>query len=283
MTEQLKISCGSTTATIVPSAGGLLAQVMVGQKNLFAPPFVQPTSFPGWPSGGCPILFPWAGRVWHKDVLGQFAWDGQIGEMPIHGNLYQTSTTVAAIGNDFVELQMPSFRLGNLKTSPEISMKIQYRIHHFQLQINLRLTGVSGSFPCAPGIHPFFALGNQKNWRCEIDAELEQDVTDRGLASLPMPTTTHRHDVYASKMQSRIFSELNTNTVSLANEAERIYVQSEPKADVVVVYRAPDSSFFCLEPWAALPNAVASQNGITLLHAGKTLDFQWTIGWKNLP
>jgi|GEM_PF-1695158 galactose mutarotase-like enzyme len=277
MTRLIELASKDVTATINPSAGALLEQLQIHRRSLFTRPFVDSTPFAGWPSGGCPTLFPWAGRVWHEDRIGHFRWNDQIGEMPIHGNLYQESASVTRMGNDFAEFEMPHFRLGNLAKSPSCSIRIRYQLLSQGIRINLRVTAVTGTFPMAPGIHPFFAVSKNESWHCEINARLQHDVTARGLASLPMPTSQKEHDIFAPYMKSHIFSGMDSDRLTLANDEFSISIRSKPKNDVVVVYRSPHDHFFCLEPWQALPNAVANHSHLDLVAAGSMHEYEWEI------
>ena len=78
----------SISVKILPKRGALVSSLIVRDKEVIhqAEDFdVEATS---WPSGGIPVLFPFAGRVFNGPVQGEYLIDGEVYRMPIHGFVY---------------------------------------------------------------------------------------------------------------------------------------------------------------------------------------------------
>src|SRR4051812_40744715 len=102
----IKSSDGGT-CTILPSRGGLITSWKIPHDNGSREMLWMPKSFPdtGWPNGGIPLMFPFAGRVWHQGKMGAYEVGDVVASMPLHGFLYLRSMTVAHQSAGSVALQ----------------------------------------------------------------------------------------------------------------------------------------------------------------------------------
>ena len=106
-------SAGSSTAVLLPERGGLLTQLTLrdeGGKS--AQVLWLPESFSaaesGWPGGGMPLLFPFAGRQFHHGTPLHYALGGRSYHMPLHGFAYALAWSVSRHSDTSAELVLRS-------------------------------------------------------------------------------------------------------------------------------------------------------------------------------
>jgi galactose mutarotase-like enzyme len=67
----LLLKTKASRATVLPQRGGLVSSLYLGSAGrdlLWLPQNFDETAS-SWPGGGLPLLFPFAGRVWHQGEL----------------------------------------------------------------------------------------------------------------------------------------------------------------------------------------------------------------------
>ncbi len=281
MTRTHVIRAGDDVAEF--GRNGLLSSWCVGlnqsQWSVLYPPYQQPSLIPDWPSGGCPILYPWAGRVWSDDQMGDFEFNGRKGHSAIHGYAYLRTQQLEHRTTDsltFVLEGAPdtSFPWRNLT-------KITYTLSKRRLEIEISTCNLDQTaMPIAPGIHPFFDLGVASEWCVTIPAKKAYAVTDRGLAGQERSIIIEDRPCSDPELQSLILGELKSNSATLQHTLSGRTIDIEWVSDqskFVVLWVNSEAGYFCLEPWSGLPDAVHNGQGLQCLASGETKTFHYVL------
>jgi galactose mutarotase-like enzyme len=268
------LKAGNSTLAI--GANGLLQQWTYrhasGEWPVFQPPDPRGSAIPHWPSGGCPVLFPWAGRCWWKDRLGDFSFDGRQGSTFIHGFAYRHPVSFADSTEDAVTLSLHTD--GNDAFFPwRQTTRISYQCKGAQLAIQIETHNQDNApMPIAPGIHPFFALGKLADWQVSIPAQASFAVTERGLAGVETAVQINGMSCDQPALRSVILGQLRSDSATLncRRNGRRITVRwDSTKTHCVVLWVDGEAGYFCLEPWSALPDAVHHRLGLQVLAPGE--------------
>ena len=155
-------------------------------------------------------------------------------------------------------------------------------------QKNLQDQGASGEgMPVAPGFHPFFKVplrtgGRWSECFLESRAETLVRVTPQGLAGKAVALEPHQrpHPLQGPEFQNSILTDLQDTSCSLVDRDHRMALEikwssQDPFKHLVLWTQASDQTpaFFCVEPWTALPDALAPGHGAIWLQKGQSLDF----------
>jgi galactose mutarotase-like enzyme len=232
--------------------------------------------------GGNPVLFPFIARhfVDGKNELWRDA-AGTIRPMPQHG--FARDAKFAVIDDEGKEtLRM---RLTNSKETEalypftfEFDVVVRLR-PGAKLEVRFETTNIGTSpLPYYAGHHFYFALPHDErgDWTLEIPSEAwgrqgadgsviheparqdelslgDRDIIDRYAIGPKEPTVTLRH----AKNNRRLIFEL-------------AHAGSVPWYAVTTWTQAPESDFYCVEPWLGLPNAIHHGEGLRWLAPAAT-------------
>ncbi|MDR0535785.1 MAG: hypothetical protein LBG65_05495 [Puniceicoccales bacterium] len=242
--------------------------------------------------GGNPILFPFCGRCYADGQ--RFFWsdpDGKIRPMPLHGIARQGRFSIVSASKNTLDALFHPSPDANEAYPFTYAFNVRYTFAELALECDLVLRNDdTRPIPWAPGHHPYFGLPwhpglaradyqasipAKKIWRHAADGKL---APHPGLASL-------QPDFADPGLSDAIHTRLRTNIVTFGPRSgeENISLQigedSVPDARTTCVTwtAAPDSPFYCVEPWAAPPNAPALKNGLRWVPPGATDTFHIRI------
>lgn len=282
-------------ATILPGRGGLLQSLVLtdregkARETLYIPEnFSENES--GWPGGGAPIMFPFAGRTFHDDRPFMYELNGQVYNMPLHGfswakpwrSVKQDAASVTLLQEDDSgtrELFPFSWRQeANYSLQPD-KITIDYRVTNLG-----SLAAAFAPMPVAVGIHPYFKLDSKDGDALLLcDANEALQVTPSGAAGKRSP---HAHSGEELKLSEPIYRNLiltgltakQAGLKAISTGAVTLLTWSkESPIQYVVLWRKDEEPFHCIEPWMGLPDAVSNGNGLKTLSKGETLAMQFEI------
>ena len=257
-----------------------------------------------WPEGsaipfyGCPLLFPFAGRVWEK-TKGPGFWQSEdegVFAMQPHGFAHTELSWEA-------ESSTPSSVV--LKTSSTPKTYKEYFPFHFELfleillkenrlEMNLRIhanVNNKSPMPVAPGWHCFFQATPQEqmenNLEIKLPSQCYHSVTTEGNAG--------QREIFPSDLQQGNGKHIRLNQTHyltkngivgpLQTPSFLISSPSRPGLDctwkmedstcdyfAVLWRKESEKDFFCVEPWTSLPDA-PSRPSLTLVQAGQGTSF----------
>ncbi len=281
MTSLLKIQSKNSVVSFHPDKGVLERWTVAsnsGSREIFHPPTYVHPSIPNWPAGGCPILFPWAGRCWSADQLGGFEFHGRRGTVPVHGDAYLRSVEVDAHQSNMIRFHASS----KYRSLPwKFECLTTYEISEGELSMRLDVQNRDSiPMPIAPGIHPFFALGDLSEWGVDIPATKAFAVTDRGLAGEARCIDIAARSAIDPELKSLILGDLKSETATLAHmkSGQKISVHwFNTESQNIVLWADAAEGYFCLEPWAGLPDAVHNGHGLHVIPPGGSQSFHYRI------
>lgn len=237
--------------------------------------------------GGNPILFPFMGRNYADGK--KFFWktpDGKVLPMPQHGFARQGKFAITHNGPDFVEVTFQPGADVKAGYPYDYTFTVRYKFRELGLECDLSLTNNGTSeIPWCAGHHFYFGLpwhaelGREdyainipakKTWRLSADGKL-----------VPFPGVEHPTTFANPDLPDLIHTKLKSNTATFGpksgeeNITIRIGEESVPDewTTLVTWTAAPESPFYCVEPWMGPPNSQEHKNGLRWVAPGKTEKF----------
>jgi aldose 1-epimerase len=314
----LVLESSAARATIDPLAGGRLASLVVGGRELLVArgPAARPIAW------GCYLMAPWPGRL----EGGRFSWRGRTIQLPrthgrnaIHGLVWDRPWEVVETGAEgAAPVAGPAAPVGGAAAPvggavtladervtlpdgratlacalpPEWPMggvvRQTFELTPHGLRMTASLTA-RDPMPAALGWHPWFARrGLPVAVRVHADAWLE---TMRMVPTGTRLSVTGERDLRAGGALGR--RRLDHAYVAAAPPATidwpdlRLTLSWTPAPSVVVVHTP--ASGVCIEPQTAPPNALALPEpdaraaGVRFLAAGETLTASLQLDWELPP
>lgn len=217
--------------------------------------------------GGNPVLFPFAGRN-HVNGAPGFWVDpeGVKRPYPQHGLVRQGACVIVESGPDFVAAKfLPA--PGDAEVYPysyDFIVRYRFRELGFTVEFELRNRD-SRAIPWNPGHHFYFTLPWHKELRrsdyvMHLDAKKVLFHAGDGSfvpkAGIELPVAFDHPG-----LSDTMFTKIKGDSVSFGpkhgEENIRITFDSGASSTVVVWTQEDASPFYCVEPWAGLPNAQA--------------------------
>lgn len=288
---ELRTSDGAS-CLILPQRGGLIRSWTVpiaGQPRemLWTPPSLPQT---GWPDGGIPFLFPFAGRVWLEAEVGRYRIENFVGKMGLHGFLYDremhlvSSTKSTAVlrrifGDEDTEIFPFNYQVDLRIDLADSELKMAATISH---KPGTSTTGQGRRMPVAAGIHPFWKLHNAdaSQSRFQLPASVIHDVVDGRAGAGEKIAPDYAFFLKDERLRSRIFSNLTANHSRLnLNPGQTITTKWSPAraGRTHVLWSNLKDGYFCSEPWMAFPDAVHHGDGLVWLNAGEELTVEYSF------
>jgi galactose mutarotase-like enzyme len=277
------LQAGRAAATVLPARGGLVASLTLAPGGKAREVLWMPPDFDagesGWPGGGVPLCFPFAGRVFHQGQPFQYELDGVVRHMPIHGFAYGMPWDVVAQGAAAVTMKLGASAATQAlyPFAFELVAEVALREAELSLTLTAKNAGKSGSMPVAMGLHPYFVL--PQDGELAHTAATHVAVTNAGGAGkatrlppgpLPLAAPLSANAILADHAQPRIA------LVDTADGRELV-VGFSASYRYVVLWRKEGAGFQCVEPWMGLPDAVSTGAGVVWLQPGDALSAQATL------
>ncbi|MBP9706972.1 MAG: hypothetical protein KBD78_04965 [Oligoflexales bacterium] len=129
-----------------------------------------------WPTFGSPLLFPFAGRVWHQEQVGKYFWLGREWEMPIHGLAYLRPWKIRQQEDHAITLYLEDDHKTQNLFPYRFLLEARYELHESALHLSIKVENrgllkevshfqeskktvkVDSSMPVNLGLHPFFQI-----------------------------------------------------------------------------------------------------------------------------
>jgi galactose mutarotase-like enzyme len=237
--------------------------------------------------GGNPILFPFSGRCFDQGEI--FFWraaDGVRRPIPIHGIARQGSYHVAHIdARGFTATFIPD---AEAQTSYPFKYEfvVKYRFDPVGLSCELSLTNHGTEpLPWSAGHHFYFTVPWQEGTarsdhliRIPATKRLRQDSTGH---LVPGPALQVEENLANPELNDTFHTALRSNEVVFGEKGRpgdvvvKLGVESVPPPDATFVTwsLAPDSPFYCVEPWMGPANAPENKVGLHWVPPGETGKF----------
>ena len=193
MSDLLLQSEGSS-CVVLPERGGLISSLKLhdpeseSARELLWMPEGFSAEESSWPGGGIPLLFPFAGRVWHHGQIYQYGLGADVFPMPIHGFAYASTWQVLATSKKTATLSLhPNAATTVLYPFAfEVRLTIDLSRNSVKLTCDVAHSASAPSnqlMPVALGWHPYFRLPNKSiETKVLVPARKYHTVTPVGAA-----------------------------------------------------------------------------------------------------
>ena len=229
--------------------------------------------------GGNPILFPFVARHF-VDGRMEFWRDnrGTVRPMPMHGFARNAPFTVVEEAGETVRLRLTD----SDATRPDYPFAFQFdvvvRLHPAsRLEVRFETTNRGDQpLPYYPGHHFYFAIphGERADWSLHLPcAAWGRQNEDGSIRHEKAASASLRLDDPALVDRFHIGPLGETFALENARAGRRLILElasSIPWFALTTWTSAPESDFYCLEPWLGLPNAIHHGEGLRWLQPGAT-------------
>jgi len=245
--------------------------------------------------GGNPILFPFNGRCFDRGEI--FFWraaDGVRRPIPIHGIARQGDFKVVhADARGFIAQFMPGDE-ARASYPFDYEFTVTYRFEPFGLMCEYALKNLgSEPLPWSAGHHFYFTVpwsegAGRGDYIIRIPAtkRFRQDQATGQLVA--GPALQHEESLANPALVDTLHTSLRSHEVVFGEKGRpgdiivRLGVDKVPAPDATMVTwtLAPDSPFYCVEPWMGPPNAAEHKVGLHHVAPGETGKFVVSVSVK---
>lgn len=283
----LETATGGSLLRYAPQAGGRLLSWHIDGEPVIHWPDVADWSQPARIRGGNPLLFPFLGR--HR-VDGQIGrWrdaQGVVRDLPMHGFArdlpFAATVETADAGATTIHMVLTDSDATRAGYPFGFRFEAIYRLvddHTLDVELITTNTGAN-PLPYYAGHHFYFSLPHAQRGETVLElprTERRYQQADGSISAAEpgAPSYTldearildcfHCLDGIPDQPVKLVASGLNrTITIDLQRPG------SEPWYAVTTWTEAPESDFYCVEPWLGLPDAIHNGLGLRWLGAGQT-------------
>lgn len=237
-----------------------------------------------WWHGGCPLLFPFAGRVLTPERSGQYAWQGQRFPMPLHGFGPRQEFAVVEQTQQRAVVRLEDSGNSSAYYPAKFCLTLDWQLHGDHLRCDGTITNRSPEpMPLALGWHPYFHTGIGSKVKATgfelgtiiLEGGKRHFVTEQGLAAIGVPMPDEIKRMEQSSWRNTICSAVPTNQVVMNfKHTAPLHMSWGPPADFQhLVLWSDQPAFYCAEPWMGLPNAIENGQGLKTLAGHESWQF----------
>lgn len=281
---------GSSTFRALPARGARLLDWNLSlagdrQRSIIEWPETGDLSDLAQVRGGNPVLFPFAGRSFHRGIENYWlAPDGEARPMPRHGfardgrfeveELHEAGFT-ARLEPTAADAEAYPFRY---------HFRVRYRFEELALKVDFLLENRDDqAIPWSAGHHFYFTLpwidgSRRKDYQLHLQARRAAYITPEGkLAVEKLPKEAINFG--DSAIVDRLHFQLRHRQVEFGplGGEESVFIRIDPDGQplsphhcVVTWTESESSPYYCIEPWMGLPNAVEHGKGLHWVQPGET-------------
>ena len=284
-----------STATIIPHRGGLLSNLqLMSRSGATASVIWLPQDFneqeSGWPGGGMPLLFPFAGRLFHNGTPLYYRFAERTWRMPLHGFAYAQPWQVTAASAEEATLTLES-SLASRELYPfDFRVQVRYELSSSTLKAELTVTNLGGlisqyqRMPFALGWHPYLRqpigqggslIASEDQISLKVEAASQTRVTPQGAAgrtsAFPEPGDPLAPTLKHPYWHNLILGDHRSPFAQIKDASSRLAIEVAWSEDFqyLVLWTRPNAEgqreFHCIEPWMGLPDALSNNAGLCWL------------------
>lgn len=272
--KKVSLNNQNITVSVLPERGALISSIVTSGTEILFKDAAFDSKASSWPSGGIPVLFPFAGRVFNGPVQGEYLIEGKIHRMPIHGFAYGVEWKTLKEEADKVVLELRASEASKALYPWEFTLIYTIKVNESSVHTELEVTsnGYCGEIetkellmPVSPGFHPYFMVLEQQMHVTPNELITKYDVT--GTGAIGKDREVEAEEVFKTsdkELKSSILSHARSfkHKVKTGNLE---YSLSSPEAKYTVLWTDSDQEFQCVEPWAGIPDSI----GFTALGTDK--------------
>lgn len=272
---------GSTTASFVPEKGGVGSSIIMSDRHqerelLFRHPHFWERNNSHIP-GGWPFLFPVCARLERANIAGNYLYDGQIYNLPIHGFAPYLPWEVTAHTGDTLTMKLCATPKTLAIYPFNFCVELTYKAANKILTCAQRYTNTDEKpLPYYAGFHPYFLTppatnGKEKVFvdfkatrRFKCNEKLTDLIGEQELLALPASIADPKINEQLSLLgKNKIITLSYPDGLKINMEADG--VEDPNLFNYLQLYTQPTEPFICLEPWMSFPNALNTVQGVRWL------------------
>ncbi len=280
---------GGSRAWVSPGHGGRLLRWDAGDWTVI-----------GWPEqgvdwgrpqkarGGDPVLFPFIARSFDEGRIGFWKGaDGVARPAPMHGFARDSAFSVVEAGGDFVAMRMEANETTRAVFPFEFRFEVEIRLAEDSLESSFRVTNLGDKpLPWSAGHHFYFHIPAERRgeWELELpcrewggqdfsNGEIQTRPAGEARGSLSDPAWIDRFHVGPELDRVRLWNGKEGRLISFEDASPRRGMWY----CVTTWTEKPESDFFCIEPWSALPNAAANGCGLQTTPPGGVVEISCRV------
>jgi len=272
------IENGSDRILIAPQHGARLLRWESAGKEIVHWPEPADWSKPTKVRGGNPILFPFIARHF---VDGQIEkWKdaaGQVRTMPMHGFARDAAFAVVPSAENELVMRLENSAATEAYYPFEFEFLVTYKLEPQALVARFTTTNRGTQpLPYYAGHHFYFTLPHEKRKEAILDLPCKQwgrQLPDGAIDFFPAEEDSF--SLADDRAIDRFQIGPSPEGVTLKHpDGYSVHFDlsfgNVPWHTVTTWTMAPESDFYCIEPWLGLPNAIHHRHGLRLLAPGKT-------------
>ena len=225
-----------------------------------------------------PFCFPFCARISRDGQYGQYLYEGQRYELPIHGFANQESWQVLVHQGNRLTLCLEDNERTRKAYPFAFKVTLDYQIEDGQLVCEQTYHNPGRApFPYAAGFHPYFQIADKDQTLIQFEAEYRlqynptlTDIVGR-LPAILSPARLSQPEVNESL--HRLGANKRVTLKYPDGFSLWMEVNSSQNPDLfgyLQLYHIPEKPFFCIEPWTSFPNALNTVAGMHWLMPGES-------------
>lgn len=278
----------SARALMAPGHGARLLAWSIDDWEIVVWPESVDWSRPQKARGGNPVLFPFIARSFQDNRIGFWkSPEGQVLPAPMHGFARDSAFSVVSAEADVLEMRLEANDTTRSVYPYDFRFEVVVRLGADSLQIVYRVTNTGKQpLPWSAGHHFYFGIpaSERAGWELALPCKhwASQDFST-GEIQLCEPAISHdvlsnpdwidRLHVRPDLDRIRLFHAATGRKISFKDTSP----QPGSWYCATTWTEHPDSDFFCVEPWSALPNAAANGLGLQMTSPGDTIEISCQI------
>ena len=284
----IELQNGSSRALVSPAHGARLLRWSIGEWEVIRWPETADWSKPQKVRGGNPVLFPFIARSFHDNRIGFWkAPDGAVRPAPMHGFARDSAFSIVSADDASVEMRLEANDTTRAVYPFDFRFAVAMRLGDDSLEVIYRVTNTGKDpLPWSAGHHFYFGLpaSERAEWNLELPCRnwASQDFST-GEIQLREPASS-RDALSNTDWIDRLHVQPDLNQIRLSHGASGREISfkdtsTQPGSWYCATSwtEKPDSDFFCVEPWSALPNAAANGLGLQVTTHGATREISCQI------
>jgi galactose mutarotase-like enzyme len=280
---------GSSTFTLAPQAGCRLMRWEVRSHEATREVLYWPDDCTGMAPaavrGGNPILFPFAGRSFHKGLENNWRHpDGEVLPMPRNGFARSSAFHIVEQTDHSLTAELEPDSEARQAYPFLYRFRVRYTFSELALQVDLLLRNEDKQpIPWSAGHHFYFTLpwhraARRNDYQLHMEArKAAYPGPDGTLVAQKLRDTCH--DFADPALSDRIHWDLRRPVVSFGpksgeQDVHLRFTSAHARSHAVVTWtESAGSPFYCIEPWMGPANAAGHGNGLHWVEQGSEAAF----------
>lgn len=287
--------------SFVPEKGGVGSSIVVNFQGKEHELLFQHDHF--WERGnaslpgGFPFIFPICARIARDGVFGNYLYNGELYNLPIHGfaSRMPWQVVLEKTTEDTITLKLEDTE-DTLKVYPwKFCIELEYKVTDNQIQCRQTYTNNDEkAMPYYAGFHPYFLtpqpqqgkekvmLNYQPNRRFKYNSTLTDLVGTQPLFAVPASIADPVINEQLVELSTNKITTLSYQEQGFALHIEALGVEDKNMFPFVQLYTQENQPFICVEPWMSFPNALNTIDGPRWLQAKHSEHAELTVTLHSL-